>query len=105
MDKVNVKLIDVVDNTTLPAVSLDQIPCEGDAVEINGETYYVCEKNYGKTDGTQSVGVIPLVVKNPSNVRNIKSYIDCLSIAHRRVLFRKGNSSCSLEECDEMIIS
>lgn len=105
MDKINVKPIDVVDNTTLPAVTMDQIPSEGDPLEINGEIYYVCEKDLGNDNGVQSIGVIPLVVKNPANVRNIQSYINCLSIANRRVSFRKGNNSCTFEDCDEMIVS
>lgn len=104
MSKISFNLIDVVDNTTLPTVTMEQIPVEGDPIEINGTTYYVCEKNLGKDNELQSIGVIPLVVKNPVNVRNIQSYIKCLSIAHRRVSFRRGNSNCTLEDCDEMII-
>jgi hypothetical protein len=49
--------------------------------------------------------VIPLVVKNPDKVANIKDYINCLSVAHRRIQFRKKNNICDLNECDEMIIS
>ena len=104
MKKINVKLIDVVDSTNLPEVAMDQIPDEGDPIEINREMYYVCERNLGEDDGVQSIGVIPLVVKNPANVKNIRNYINCLSTAHRRVQFRKGDSDCSLEDCDEMVI-
>lgn len=100
-----IKLFDVIDDTPLPTLTVDQVPLEGDPLEINGEMYYVCEKNQGQKEGLQEIGVIPLVVKNPSKVQNINSYINCLSIAHRRVQFRKGENVCNLEECDEMIIS
>jgi hypothetical protein len=105
MGKVNVIPVDVIDKTKLPALSLDMIPVEGDPVEINGETYFVCEGESGNNDGTYRIGVIPLVVKNPANVRDIRDYINCLSLAHRRFRFRKGEGDCTLEECDEMIIS
>jgi len=105
MGKVNVIPVDVIDKTNLPALSLEMIPVEGDPVEINGETYFVCEGESGNNDGTYRIGVIPLVVKNPANVRYIRDYINCLSLAHRRFRFRKGEGDCTLEECDEMIIS
>jgi hypothetical protein len=56
-------------------------------------------------DGFQEIGVIPLVVKNPAKVDNINSYVKCLSIAHRRIQFRKNNHICDFNDCDEMIIS
>lgn len=105
MKKVNVLPVDVIDNTILPAVTLPEIPIEGDPIEINGEIYYVCEGDLGNNEGSYKVGVIPLVVKNPANVRNIRNYIECLSLAHRRFQFKKGECNCSLEESDEMIIS
>jgi len=49
--------------------------------------------------------VIPLVVRNPSNVEDIDEYIKCLSIAHRRVQFKNKNGICDITNCDEMVIS
>jgi hypothetical protein len=105
MSKVNIKIFDVVDNTPLPVITVDQVPHEGDPLEINGEMYYICEKKCDQPDGHHEIGVIPLVVKNPSRVENIQSYIHCLSIAHRRIQFKKGENICDLEGCDEMVIS
>jgi hypothetical protein len=67
--------------------------------------YFVCETKSKGKDSFQEIGVIPLVVKNPAKVVNISSYIKCLSIAHRRIQFRKKNNICDLNICDEMIIS
>lgn len=105
MNKIAIKPFNVVDQTDLPLLKVDQFPVEGDPIEIDREMYYVCEKNYGQKDGIQKIGVIPLVVKNPARVLNIKSYLKCLSIAQRRVQFRKGKDICDLDNCDEMIIS
>jgi hypothetical protein len=105
MNKIVIKPFNVVDHTDLPQIKVDQVPMEGDPIEINEEMYYVCEKNYGQVDGIQKIGVIPLVVKNPAKVSNIKSYLKCLSIAQRRIQFRKGEEICDLDNCDEMIIS
>ena len=54
--------------------------------------------------GLLVIGVIPLVVRNPSMVQNINKYIECLSIAHRKVQFRNERGLCNLLDCDEMII-
>jgi hypothetical protein len=105
MSKVKIKPFDVVDHTDLPVITVDQVPVDGDPLEINGEMYYVCEKNYDHKDDPQEIGVIPLVVKNPAKVLNIENYIKCLSIAHRRIQFRKDKEICDLDNCDEMIIS
>ena len=105
MNKIVIKPFNVVDHIDLPLLEVDQSPVEGDPIEINEEMYYVCEKNYQQKDGPQKIGVIPLVVRNPAKVLNIKNYIKCLSIAHRRVQFMKDRESCDLENCDEMIIS
>jgi hypothetical protein len=105
MNKVVINPFNVVDNADLPQIKVDKVPEEGDPIEINKEMYYVCEKNYGQEDGIQKIGVIPLVVRNPSRVSNIRSYLKCLSIAQRRIQFLKGREICDLDNCDEMIIS
>lgn len=105
MSKIAIHPFNVVDNTSLPGIMVDKVPGEGDPVEINKEMYFVCEKDYGQEDGIQKIGVIPLVVRNPSKISNIRSYLDCLSIAKRRIEFRKGEETCDLDNCDEMIIS
>ena len=105
MAKMDIKLVDVIDNTPLPELSMDQAPANGDPIEINGEMYYVCDRIAEQENGWQTFGVIPLVVKNPSGVSNIKTYIECLTVAHRRVLYKKKGEKCSFDECDEMVIS
>jgi hypothetical protein len=103
MDKITITPYNVVDNTELPEMSVEQLPIDGDALEISGETYYVCQ--FVQTVESPVIGVIPLVVRNPSKVSNRKNYIECLSIAHRRVLYKNANGMCDLENCDEMIIT
>ncbi len=105
MKKVKIKPYNVIDNIDLPEITVDQFPLDGDPLEIDREMYYVCETNFKSKDGLQKIGVIPLVVKNPAKVANIDSYIKCLSIAHRRMQFRKNNNICDFNDCDEMIIS
>jgi hypothetical protein len=103
MDKIIITPYNVVDKTELPEMSVDQFPVDGDELEIHGETYYVCK--FAQEFVSPLIGVIPLVVRNPSNVPNIKNYIECLSIAHRRVLYKNANGICDLDNCDEMIIT
>jgi len=105
MNKVKIKPFNVVDQTDLPEITVDQVPVGGDPLEIEREMYYVCETKHKEKDGLQEIGVIPLIVKNPDKVTNIKDYIKCLSIAHRRIQFRKEKNICDLNDCDEMIIS
>jgi hypothetical protein len=105
MNKVMIKPFNVIDHTDLPEMSVDQIPTDGDPLEIEKELYYVCEINYNQQSGPPVIGVIPLVVRNPAKVLNIKNYIHCLSIAHRKVLFKNDKGICDLDNCDEMIIS
>jgi hypothetical protein len=105
MSKVKIKPFNVVDHTDLPEVTVNQVPLDGDPLEIDREMYYVCETKHKEKDGIREIGVIPLVVKNPDKVANIKDYINCLSVAHRRIQFRKKNNICDLGDCDEMIIS
>jgi hypothetical protein len=105
MSKLKIKPFNVIDHTYLTVITVDQIPVDGDPLEIDREMYYVCETKYKVNDGLQEIGVIPLVVKNPDKVVNINSYIKCLSIAQRRIQYRKKNNICDLNDCDEMIIS
>jgi hypothetical protein len=99
-----IKPYNVVDKTELQEITVSHLPSDGDPLEINGEMYYVCENNYKPQAGSKVIGVIPLVVRNPAKVTNIKSYLKCLSIAHRKVLFKNDKGSCDLENCDEMTI-
>ena len=105
MNKVVIRPFNVVDNTELPEITADQIPAQGDPVEINKELYYVCENISEHKSDYQRIGLIPLVVRNPSEVVNIKDYLHCLSIAHRKVLFKNAKGNCDLESCDIMIIT
>ena len=100
-----IKPFNVVDHTDLPEMSVDQTPGDGDPLEIKGELYFVCEQNYKQHTDRPVIGVIPLVVRNPAKVLNIKEYINCLSIAHRKVQFKNDKGICDLDNCDEMIIS
>jgi hypothetical protein len=104
MNKIIIKPYNIVDHTELPELSVNQIPVDGDPLEINKELYYVCQKHTENQTDTRKIGVIPLIVRNPAGVNNIKEYIRCLSIAHRRVHFRNANGMCDLENCEEMII-
>jgi hypothetical protein len=96
---------DVVADADLPEVSIDRILTDGDPLEIEGELYFVCEQNYKQPGDLPVIGVIPLVVRNPCNVTNIKNYIQCLSLAHRKVQFKNDKGICDLDNCDEMILS
>lgn len=100
-----VRVYNVIDNVVLSSMTFDNFPEEGEPLEINREMYYVCERESDQNGVIESIGVIPLVVKNPKKVENIESYIHCLSIAHRRVRFRKGREACEFDDCDEMIVS
>ena len=105
MNKLVIKPYDVVDQTQLPEISVDQIPADGDPLEIAGEIFYVCEIVFKQQFDSPVIGVIPLVVRNPANVQNINEYIRCLSIAHRKVKFKNAKGNCDLQNCDEMIIT
>lgn len=100
-----IKPFNVIDQTELPVITVDRIPENGDPIEIEKEMYYACKPGSSVTGEFHEIGVIPLVVKNPSGVANIKEYLNCLSIAHRRVQFRKKNNLCDFNDCDEMVIS
>jgi hypothetical protein len=105
MENIVIKPVNVIDNTELTEVSVSQIPTDGDPIEIKGEMYYVCDSPDNKQKGSLEIGVIPLVVRNPAKISNIKEYIKCLSIAHRKVQFKNENGLCDLNSCDEMVIS
>jgi hypothetical protein len=105
MSKVVIKPINVIDFAQLPEMTVDQIPTDGDPLEIKGEMYYVCETVFKQQHDFLQIGVIPLVVRNPSKVQNIDIYIKCLSLAHRKVKFKNAKGTCDLDNCDEMIIS
>jgi hypothetical protein len=105
MEKLVIRPFNVVESTKLPEISVNQLPIDGDPLEIEGEMYYVCETAFEEKSDSSFIGVIPLVVRNPSRVLNIKSYIECLSIAHRRVQFKNAKGICDLDSCDEMIIT
>jgi hypothetical protein len=105
MAQKEVKVFDLVEKIELPSVMVNDCPEDGDPLEINHELYYVCERDCTPKGDISSVGVIPLVVKNPKKVENIDTYLNCLSIAHRRVLFRKEGKACAFDDCDEMVIS
>jgi hypothetical protein len=105
MKKVAIKPFNVVDHTELPEMSVDQMPTDGDPLEIKGEMYYVCENANEQQSDPHVIGVIPLVVRNPSKVLNIESYIKCLSLAHRKVKFKNDKGTCGLDDCKEMIIT
>ncbi|HEX2968084.1 MAG TPA: hypothetical protein VHO46_03185 [Bacteroidales bacterium] len=103
MDKKVIRLYDVIGDADLPEVLMDQVPSSGDKIEIKGEVYYVCEM-LEKTNTRTAIGVIPLVVRNPASVSDIRKYIDCLSIAHRKVLFRNREGITDLDHSEEMMI-
>jgi hypothetical protein len=105
MNKLVITPFNVVDKAKLPEMLVDQLPSDGDPLEIDGELFYVCENLSLQQSDSPMIGVIPLVVRNPSKVTDIKKYIECLSIAHRKVLFKNAQGSCTLANCDEMIIS
>jgi hypothetical protein len=105
MNKVSIIPRDVISNENLPGISVDSVPTQGDPVEVDGELYFVCEQTPEQKDNIPVIGVIPLVVRNPQKVKDINKYIDCLSIAHRKVRFRNSKGYCDLENCDEMVIS
>jgi hypothetical protein len=99
-----IKPFNVINNSTLPEININRLLVDGDPLEIENEMYFVCEANLKRMD-EQKIGVIPLVVKNPAKVENIESYIKCLTIAQRRIQFRKANNICDFNDCDEMVIT
>ena len=104
MDKIIVSPYNVVDDNDLAEILMDKIPNAGDPLEINNELYFVCEMDVSQSKDHFVIGVIPLVVRDPKKVKNIKEYLNCLSVAHRRVQFTKDKEICGLNNCDEMTI-
>jgi hypothetical protein len=105
MNQIIIKPYNVLTRSDLPDVNVKEIPSDGDPIEINGEMFFVCEKIIPDDSPFLQIGVIPLIVRDPSKIPNINQYIECLSQAHRRVQFRNRQGNCSLENCEEMIIS
>jgi hypothetical protein len=105
MNKIVIKPFNLIDQTDLPELSVDQIPVNGEPLEIEEELYYVCEDDRIQHDANRVIGVIPLVVRDPLKVSNIHEYIHCLSIAHRHVQFKNKKGTCDFDKCDEMIIT
>lgn len=105
MNKLIISPYNVIDGKELPQLPVDKIPEKGDPLEIDNELYFVCVMDNSRTEEEPMIGVIPLVVRNPASVKNIKEYIKCLSIAHRRVQFKNSNGNCDFEGCNEMQIS
>jgi hypothetical protein len=104
MKSMVIRPFNVTDKTELPELSVNQMPTDGDPLEIKGEMYFVCETSDEKQAGPVEIGVIPLVVRNPAKIQNIDTYLKCLSIAHRRVQFKNKKGNCDLNDCDEMVI-
>lgn len=104
MENVLIKPYDVIINKDLPEIFLEKLPADGDPLEIDGQLYFVCE-NSALVGNGESINVIPLIVRDPSNIKDINRYINCLSRAHRKVMFRNKQGVCDLENCEEMVIS
>jgi hypothetical protein len=67
--------------------------------------YFVCELDGSTIEDHPKIGVIPLVIRNPAQVKDINKYLACLSVAHRRVKFINEEGFCDLESCSEMVIT
>lgn len=105
MSKLIISTYNVIDGKHLPEILVDKIPDKGDPLEIDKELYFVCEKDIPQSEGPLAIGLIPLVIRDPVKVKNIKEYINCLSVAHRKVKFKNDEGICDLSNCNEMIIS
>lgn len=105
MNQVSIKPYNVLTHSELPDVNVEELPSDGDPIEINGELFFVCERIILDDSPIPQIGVIPLIVRDPAKIPNIDQYIKCLSQAHRRVQFRNRKGDCRLENCEEMIIS
>ena len=81
------KPYNVIDRTDLPEVTVEQLPVNGDPLEINSQMYFVCETNNQVKDGTQIIRVIPHVIKNATKAKNTESYLESLSVALRRMQY------------------
>jgi len=80
-----IKPFNVIDRTELPEVTVDRVLVNGDPLEIDSQMYFVCETKNQVTDSRQPVGVIPLVIKNVTKIKNIECYLESLHVALRRM--------------------
>lgn len=80
-----IKPFNIIDRTELPEVTVDYVPVNGDPLEIDSQMYFVCDTKNQVTNGRQPVGVIPLVIKNVTKIKNIESYMESLHVALRRM--------------------
>jgi hypothetical protein len=85
-----VKVFNLTDKAELQSITIEACPPDGEPIEINNEMYYVCETECDESGEIKSIGVIPLVAKDPGKIKDIKGYVNCLSIAHKRVSLRKN---------------
>lgn len=99
-----IKVYNVLDNEVLPEITVTDLPSDGDPIELDDDMYYVCERAYDNKEDPR-IGVIPLIIRNPASVSNIEQYVKCLSMAHRKVMFKNKHGISSLEASEEMIIS
>ncbi len=75
----------IIDRTELPSVRLDQVPVNGDTMEINSQIYYVCDTDDVKYDHYQTVRVIPGIIGNTFKGAVSGSYFESLSAAITRL--------------------
>jgi len=89
---ITIKPFNVIDRNELPEVTVDRIPVDGDPLEIDREMYFVCETNHQVVEGRQAVRVIPLVIKNTNEIKNMESYLQSLHVALRRMQYLRNIS-------------
>ena len=82
---ITIKPFNVIDRTELPEVTVDSVPVNGDPLEIDSQMYFICETKNQVANGRQSVGVIPLVIKNTTKIKSMESYLESLHVALRRM--------------------
>ena len=82
---ITIRPFNVIDRTHLPELTVYSVPVNGDPLEIDSQMYFVCETKNQVTDGRQTVGVIPLVIKDVAKIISIESYLESLHVALRRM--------------------
>ena len=82
---ITIRPFNVIDRTELPEVTVDSVPVNGDQLEIDSQMYFICETKNQLADGRQTVGVIPLVIKNTTKIKSMESYLESLHVALRRM--------------------
>ena len=55
----DLRIFNVIDNSSLAVVKFDKLPEVGDPLEIDQEMYYVCEREYLTEGQGDAIGVIP----------------------------------------------